>query len=344
MKQSCPYCKTIIEINEHDYTPGSTVVKQCSLCDQHVTFVIPKNETVEKDEYDQLKQEEDLLKNKIALLEQELEDEKNRNEQNETNSVGVNQWPLSETKVNEINEQAIREEIRKELRNEIQEKTRKEYEYKTKQLKNKNRNKTIPIVCISAICGIAIIALVLFLGKTKHRLDYADNQWDYYKRLYEKEQQTNREAQNENQELIYENQKLKDFKATVTKTYPIIITDIKIGNAYSGGVIETDYGEPLYNYNTMYLTPKIEYTGLRSESQDLNLYVKWYRPSGELSRGSSSPNGYSQSLMYSIYEGKNELVLIGWGGADRGHWSSGRYRIEIWYNNICLKAKTFTIH
>ena len=92
----------------------------------------------------------------------------------------------------------------------------------------------------------------------------------------------------------------------------------------------------------MYLSPKIHYTGLTSD--DIQLKVKWYKPSGEMSRGSKSPNGYSQCKEYSIIEGDNELVLKGWGGPKRGHWSSGNYRIEIWYNDVCLGSESFSIH
>ncbi|MCR4828515.1 MAG: SUMF1/EgtB/PvdO family nonheme iron enzyme [Bacteroidales bacterium] len=47
MKQSCPKCKTIIEINEKDYYPGSVVDKQCPLCDTKVSFAIPAKQSAE---------------------------------------------------------------------------------------------------------------------------------------------------------------------------------------------------------------------------------------------------------------------------------------------------------
>lgn len=188
---------------------------------------------------------------------------------------------------------------------------------------------------ISFVCGIGIIALIIALVNVNEDLDYARSQWFYYDDLYE-------EVQTANQESSSENKRLKEFKKCVTSTYPIIIKDIKIGNCSYEGDLETGYGNTIYSYNTMYLTPKIYYTGLKTSSPYLK--VKWYKPSGELSTGSRSPYGFSQGSSYSVSEGQHELILRGYGGSDRGHWSSGTYRIEIWYNDVCLKAKRFTIY
>lgn len=132
-----------------------------------------------------------------------------------------------------------------------------------------------------------------------------------------------------------------DF-SSVTSVYPFKITRISIGNAYQNDKIETDYGNSLYSSRTMYLKPKIYYYGYVSGTQQLK--VKWYTPSGEIKRGNRSPTGYSQSESVYIYNGSNDLTMRGWGGNDKGHWPSGIYRIEIWYDDMCLKSKTFTIY
>lgn len=197
------------------------------------------------------------------------------------------------------------------------------------------KNGAVGWIVITILCVIAIAIMAVLLSDTKEDLQHAKYQWqDYYKK-YETEQRAKQEASSENYSL-------KEFKNNVSKVYPIIITDIEIGNAYSGGAIETDFGNTLYDYNTMYLTPKVYYTGLTSGSQYLK--IKWIRPSGDLSTGSSSPYGYSQASSYYLTEGKNEIILGGWGGPNRGHWSSGTYRIEVWYNDICLKSKSFVIY
>lgn len=168
---------------------------------------------------------------------------------------------------------------------------------------------------------------VLYL-QTSDNLSYY--RWEYY--------QTDERLSEVNEELS----ETKSIISNIAETYPLIITDIKIGNVYKGGDIQTDYGKRIYDYNTMYLKPKISYIGLISGTKELK--VKWYTPSGYLSRGDSSPYGFSQSDDEYISKGNNTLTLSGWGNEDKGHWSSGTYRIEIWYKNTCLKTQTFEIY
>ena len=65
MKQTCPGCKSIIEIDESKYKPGEIVKRNCPLCDTEVSFSIPvpelpRPETIEK------------------IIVKEVEDEKNK--------------------------------------------------------------------------------------------------------------------------------------------------------------------------------------------------------------------------------------------------------------------------
>ncbi|MBQ0142547.1 MAG: hypothetical protein KBT06_07100 [Prevotellaceae bacterium] len=137
---------------------------------------------------------------------------------------------------------------------------------------------------------------------------------------------------------------MKEFKSLVSSSIPIIITDIEIANVYQNGDIQTSYGGSIYSSNSMYLQPRITYTGIR-EGESITLYAKLYGISGTLQTGSSSPSGYTFSSSMTIFSGSdNTHVLSGWGSASKGFWSSGSYRYEIWYGNVCLKAKTFTIY
>ncbi len=132
--------------------------------------------------------------------------------------------------------------------------------------------------------------------------------------------------------------------ASLKSTFPINITNIEIGNTYYDGSVETNYGSTIYSSYTMYLTPKITYTGINT-GRSINLKIKWYRPNGTLSTGDSSPSGYSQQKSIYVYSGSNNTeILQGWGNKTKGHWGKGSYKIEIWYENVCLKAKTFTIY
>ena len=42
MKQTCPDCKTIVEIDEKEYEPGKSVVIECPVCGTNVEFRIPE--------------------------------------------------------------------------------------------------------------------------------------------------------------------------------------------------------------------------------------------------------------------------------------------------------------
>lgn len=132
------------------------------------------------------------------------------------------------------------------------------------------------------------------------------------------------------------------LKSTVKGTMPMVITDIEMANTTLQGDIETDYGNTIYASNTMYLKPKLKYYGLDSGRK--TLMVKFFRPNGSLATGVNSPAGYSYKSDYSIETGPGrELVISGWGGSKKGHWESGTYRIEIYYNGTCLKTYRFEV-
>lgn len=137
---------------------------------------------------------------------------------------------------------------------------------------------------------------------------------------------------------------MQELKSLVSSSVPIIITDIEIANVYQNGDIQTGYGSSIYSYSSMYLQPRITYTGIR-DGESITLYAKLYGISGTLQTGSTSPSGYTFSSNMTISSGSgNTHVLLGWGGASKGFWSRGTYRYEIWYSNVCLKAKTFTLY
>ena len=139
-----------------------------------------------------------------------------------------------------------------------------------------------------------------------------------------------------------ERSSLTDLKSEIISVAPFVIYNVEIGNKYKGGEIETDYGKTIYSYRTMYLTPKIYYKGFKAD--DYELKIKLFRPSGYMSTGSSSPYGYSLSGKYSMSEGSHTKELSGWGNETKGHWESGEYRLEIWYNEKCVFLKLFRIY
>lgn len=147
-----------------------------------------------------------------------------------------------------------------------------------------------------------------------------------------------------NSALISYKDSLRILESQFIILSPIYITNIDIANSYYDGKIETDFGKTIYSSNTMYLIPKITYTGINHGST-INLKIKWYGPDGFLRTGNSSPNGFTQQVSLYVYNGLNSVMLQGWGNKTKGlYWGKGMYRIEVWYENVCLRAKTFTIY
>lgn len=206
-----------------------------------------------------------------------------------------------------------------------------------------------PVVEQKANTGsiIAIIFLVLatiILGALY--VNAIENRDYWYQEYIDEGEKYDQQLEEVSNELRIVKQQLAEKESLLSSiannNIPLIITDIQIGNTYYNGNIETNYGSTIYSRNTMYLTPRIKYMGLVSGNKTLK--VKWYNPSGTLSTGTSSTNGYSQSNSYYVSKGQNTLTLHGWGNETKGHWGSGTYKIEIWYENKCLSSKSFTIY
>lgn len=132
---------------------------------------------------------------------------------------------------------------------------------------------------------------------------------------------------------------LSNFRSSIAKNYPLTIKYIEVANLYKGGKVQTEYGNTIYSNYTMYLAPRIKYEG--NLSGTVTLKVKLYKD-GKLSEGNNS--GYSYSVEEYIYTGDHFLTLSGWGNENMGNWSAGTYRFEIWHDDVCLKAKSFTIY
>ena len=123
-----------------------------------------------------------------------------------------------------------------------------------------------------------------------------------------------------------------DYKNAVLKA-PIIVRDIKVGNVYKDSKIETQYGETIFEANTMYLEPQIVYVGAKDDH--VTLYFK------------IETEGYStvsSGKSYKIAAGEHTLTLSGWGNDKPGFWDAGNYTISIWYCDKKIAEDTFIIH
>ena len=194
---------------------------------------------------------------------------------------------------------------------------------------------------IALMILFALLSLILggfyFKEKKEHKT---------YSLLYEQMLSKNREYSHDieslKEDLEQSKRDLADLKADIGNAVPFVIRDIQMATYGGSEPNDIDYGNILYSSQTRYLRPKISYTCFKSGSR--TVYVKFFRPDGSLSSGGSSPSGYSYSNSVSFDEGDHEKDLKGWGGTDWGHWSSGNYVIEIWYDNACIKRKEFRIY
>lgn len=184
------------------------------------------------------------------------------------------------------------------------------------------------IIALVFFIGVSIIIGILYLNVLNSR--------DFWLREHDRI----------TQQLDDTKKKLAEKESLISsienRKIPLIITDIKMGNVYYNGNLETNYGSKIYSKNTMYLKPCIYYVGLKSGDETFN--VKLYYPSGTLSTGASSPSGFSYGCTCHVSMREHKLTLDGWGGKTKGQWEAGTYRIEIWYDNRCLSSKTFCIY
>ena len=158
-------------------------------------------------------------------------------------------------------------------------------------------------------------------------------------------------------ELWYEGNKIYETSVTFYKTEKEIqmereyaswaymdIKKIEFANKKDGDIL-TPYGEKLYASQMRFLHPKIYYDAKCAENNEVTLYSKIIKPDGSLSKGTSSPNGYTTSMKFTISPGQNKtLLFMGWGSENGGTYKPGTYRYELWYQGKKIYATSFTIY
>ena len=139
------------------------------------------------------------------------------------------------------------------------------------------------------------------------------------------------------------NEVLKKENDSLRTIFPIYISNIEVANADGSGRTISGYGKDISASTSMYLMPRITYYAFKP-GENIEIFVRLYGADGKCVTGDSSPDGYSYSYKINpVMPGENTLSLSGWGGADRGHFSPGTYRYEVWYDDMCLKAVTFKL-
>lgn len=137
--------------------------------------------------------------------------------------------------------------------------------------------------------------------------------------------------------------KLSNYQDEVGAKFPMVINDIELANyTRNRDRVISDFGQPIYSNESRWIWFRIKYNGIEPGTK--KFYYKIYDSSGSLWTCSTSPSGFSYSGNEDICQGINSLALFGWGSdSSSGSWNRGEYRIEIWYGDVCLKSKSFTI-
>lgn len=214
--------------------------------------------------------------------------------------------------------------------------------------KKKQYKAVVTLFVIIILCCIGLLSFYREItGKTQHIQELENEITIKRDSLLLQNNEINRlvdDLSSTNRRLSSVQSELSDYKDKVGKHMPLVINNIELANytANQGRVI-SDYGQRIYSNESRWVWFRINYDGIVSGTK--NLYYKVYDQKGQLETCSSSPSGYSWSSDIYIYgDNNNSVVLFGWGADNASTWSTGTYRIEIWYNDMCLKAKSFTIY
>ena len=121
------------------------------------------------------------------------------------------------------------------------------------------------------------------------------------------------------------------------------ISSISFANTDKDGKILSDYGQPLLDGKVQYLKPKIYYNGKYSNNQEVTLYVRYFKSSGELVSGSSSPVGFSFKENVTIKPGSNSVILSGYGNEAATNYKEGTCKAEIWLDGEKLYETSVAI-
>ncbi len=92
-----------------------------------------------------------------------------------------------------------------------------------------------------------------------------------------------------------------------------------------------------------YIAPILTIIQIANNWND-KIKVKYIEPDGTLSKGEKSPASFSFDYDLTLKSSNNEIIqLDGWGNEEGTTYSSGSYKVEIWWNNKILGKGTFKI-
>jgi hypothetical protein len=262
-----------------------------------------------------------------ALFETEMPVEENKDEQNKNLIEEINQ--LKNKKVNQ-NATPIPDE------------------FLIKEKLGKTKFGLIATILLGVI-GMAIMGIVIY-NKNKEP-EHLRSQLSDLQNRYNTLQNNNSILQNRYDTLQSNNTMLQNRYNALQRDYEnakavskITVTAIRVGN-WSDSTWLTNPGGRLQSSQMRYLAPVITYNSTINEN--VTFYCKIIRPNGTLDTGRDSPSGFSYSTTERLNRGNDQsLRLSGWGNSNASPYPAGEYTVEVWYNDVLLRAvsEKVTIH
>lgn len=220
------------------------------------------------------------------------------------------------------------------------------------KLRKKGRKLTKFLWALSALLAVALAASWVWIHHINTNKDAANmglkNANEQVSALKSKISNLNLQLDTTSQALKKQrlaNEVLTKENDSLRSLFPIYIKKLEVANADGSGSAITTFGSDISAASSMYLLPRITYYGF-SPGEKVELHVKLYNPNGNIVLGNESPKDGSYSYSYtinSVFPSDNVVSLKGWGGSDKGHFSPGTYRYEIWCDDMCFKAVTFKL-
>lgn len=147
-----------------------------------------------------------------------------------------------------------------------------------------------------------------------------------------------------NEYLTSELEQQENFKSSIATYKPFEILKVEL-RSNSG-----EFGDTLYENKLAKIIPRI--TVAVMEKGSFKLKMKYYKISNwtykekqlRLKETSDSPEGVSNEEKVYVWDrGVEEIQLAPFGEDYIGFWDSGKYCIEIWYDDQCLCKKDFSV-
>jgi len=151
-------------------------------------------------------------------------------------------------------------------------------------------------------------------------------------------------------ELEKKNNKLTATINEVQRTFPFKVTDIQFQNTSKYGTVLANYGDRLFSKTMGWLTAKMYFTGLVETQKEVLIRIKLFKPNGSLWKDSNTSTTYSTNGLYvTVNSGNWYLTINQWIKKGKsffpsGKFKAGEYRMEIWYNDVCLGTHTFRVY